>query len=191
MTAKAWAVVEFDEHRDPIWSSGPFTEEQARERFAYVTKKRSQRSDVVLRARSAALLHRGKVVEACSIRRSRREPMLGNNRLLHLDVDVREQIIGLELMATRLARISLRQNGTHRVGPGWSQVRRMACEIWTLVRGRSAVPVYGSVDVWWLQEWTCGCSQVEHSQAALHDQCPYHAAPAAHPAVEFLGDGDA
>jgi len=177
MATREWAVVEFDDDRQPIWTAGPYDEVQARDRFRFVTRDRSQRSDVVLRSRSAALLHRGKIVEATSIRRSRRAPLVGNKRLHHLDVDVREQLIGLELLATRLAGASLRQNGSYRSGPGWWIVRGVACELWKLVRGHSTVKAYGETNVWWLVEWECHCSQIEHSRTALPEQCPYHQAP--------------
>jgi hypothetical protein len=178
VTAREWAVVEFDADRQVIHTAGPFDEVQARDRFRYVTRDRSQRSDVVLRSRSAALLCRGQIVEAANIRRSRRTPLIGNRRLHHLEVDVREQIIGLELLATRLALASLRSNGDYRIGPGWWIVRGVACEVWRLVRGHSTIKAYGETNVWWLQEWTCRCTQVEHSRTALPDCCPYHDEPA-------------
>jgi hypothetical protein len=181
-----WAVLEFDTDQAPIWSAGPFTEEQARAHFAYVARGRSQRSDVVLRSRSAALVHRGKIVEACSIRRSRRAPLLGNKRLHHLDVDSREAIIGLELLAARLARASLRRDGTPRMAPGWAAIRDVVTEVWTLVRGASAAPSDGSG--WWLREWECGCTQVERDVDALPDVCPYHAAPR-HRATAYFVEG--
>lgn len=174
-----WAVIEFDVDQAPIWSAGPFTEEDARARFAYVTRERSQRSDVVLRARSAALLLRGQIVEACSVRRSRRAPLFGAKRLHHLDVDTREAIIGLELLATGLVQAATRKDGTPRIGPGWAQIRRSASRVWSLVRD-TAASVDGRDAGWWLRTWLCGCSQVERQATALHDVCPYHQAPAVH-----------
>lgn len=167
-----WLVVEFAAGEVPIWTAGPFTEAEARKRFEYVTKNRSQRSDVVIRALSAALLHRGKVVEAASVRRSRRAPFIGNKRLNHLDVDVRDRIFDLELMATRLAFASLRKDGTPRFGPAWRMAMSIACEILILVRGASWKG--GIESGLWLVEWRCRCSQVERERVALHATCPYH-----------------
>lgn len=172
---RRWAVVEFDAEDVPIWSFGPYDKTEAREKFEYVTRTRSQRSDVVLRGRSAALLYRGKVVRAERIRRSRRAPMLGNKRLRHLDADSRETLIGLDLLAARLAQAGLRADGTPRTQAGWERVRAAACEIWDLVRGSVAAP--GQVTGWWLQEWTCHDSQVERTVAELPTTCPYHDAP--------------
>lgn len=172
---RRWAVVEFDADDFPIWSFGPYDKAEAREKFDYITRKRSQRSDVVLRGRSAALLYRGNVVKAERIRRSRRAPLLGNTLLRHLDANSRETITGLDLLAARLVKAGLRNDGTPRTHAGWDRVRSAACEIWDLVRGTPAAP--GQVTGWWLQEWTCHDSQVERTITELPATCPYHDAP--------------
>ena len=183
--AARWLVVEFDAKNRPIWTHGPMTEAEARERFEYVTRKRHQRSDVVIRARSAALLERGQVVEATTVRRSRRAPHVGNKALTHLDVESREQIVLLELKATRLGWASLRRDGTPRIGPSWRMARRVACEILNLVRGSSSKG--GVPGCWWLVEWDCHDTQAEREQAALHGTCPYHDAPVLHGPVYVEG----
>lgn len=184
-----WAVVEFDADQEPIWTSGPFTEEQARARFTYVTRERSQRSDVVLRARSAALLRRGKVVEACSVRRSTRAPLLANKRLRHLDADSRQVIISFELLAVSLARAAIRKDGKPRVGPKWASVRATAVDIWNLVRW-TPKGAEGPPCSWWMQEWQCGCTQIEERRVALSGTCPYHEAPTTHAATLVKAEVD-
>jgi hypothetical protein len=174
--ARRWAVVEFDADDIPIWSFGPYDKAEARERFEYVTRKRSQRSEVALRGRSAALLYRGQVVKAEKIRPSRRAPLLENKRLHHLNVETRRALIDLDVVAADLARAGLRADGTPRTQIGWGRVRSVACEIWDLVRGSAASP--GQVTGWWLQEWTCGDHQVERTVVKLPAECPYHDAPA-------------
>lgn len=182
-----WAVVEFDADEQMIWSSPALGEDHAREMFEYVVRRRSQRSDVVLRARSAALLHRGRVVEALGLRRSRRAPMLGNKRLSHLDVDSREVVTGLELLGTRLGWASLRRDGRPRVGPSARVARSVACQILDLVRG--ATSTGPSAGGWWMVEWSCHCTQVEREQASIHNVCPYHPGAEVYRGPDFVEHG--
>lgn len=183
---REWLVVEFDAELQPIWTTPPLTEDEARARFEYVTRKRHQRSDVVIRARSAALLHRGRVVEALDVRRSRRAPYLGNKRLTHLDVESRQNVVDLEVKATRIGWASLRRDGTPRIGPAWRMARAAACEILDLVRGTTSTG--GTESGWWMVEWACHCTQVEREKTALHETCPYHEAPVAH-GPDFIDHG--
>jgi hypothetical protein len=171
----SWSVVEFDEHHEPLHRWVELDETTAREHFEWVTTKRGNRSDVIRRSCSAALLHGVDVIEARALRRSRRAPFLANRRLEHLDPDTRERIVRLEVLGVLLAKAATRRDGTPRRGPWWPTIRAVACELWTLTRGHEAAPHRpGDVPGWWMAEWTCRCTQVERVRADLPDRCPYH-----------------
>lgn len=165
-----WSVIEFDAARVVISLERFPSEGTARGKFHYVTE-RSQRSDVVQRARSAALLCDGQLVEATEIRPTRRAPWVGGQRFHELDPPARESLHRLDLLAARLALASLRVDGQPRWGPVWARVRVVACELWDTVRDPSScpdVPARG----WWLVEWSCGCVQAEPTRRAVHKSWP-------------------
>lgn len=178
----AWSVVEFDDQHEPVHSWVELEEVTARAHFEWVTTKRGNRSDVIRRSRSAALVHGVDVVEARPLRVSRRAPFLANRRLEHLDADIRERIVRLEVLGVLLAKAATRRDGTPRRGPWWPTIRAVACELWTLTRGHESVaPRSSDASGWWMVEWTCRCTQVERALAELPARCPYHdAAPIPH-----------
>lgn len=167
-----WAVVEFDAHHQLVHRWEDLDEATAREHFVWVTTKRGNRSDVIRRSRSAALMHGDVVVEAQPLRNSKRAPFLANRRLEHLDPDVRESIVRLEVLGVLLAKAATRRDGSPRRGPWWPTIRAVACELWALTRGHDTRP--SESPGWWMAEWTCRDTQVARVRADLPDRCPYH-----------------
>lgn len=185
-----WSVAEFSVDHEELWRWEGLGEDDARRHFEWVTTERGNRSDVVRRSHSAALVHGTEVVDARPLRQSRRAPFLANRRLEHLDSDTRERIVRLEVLGVLLAKAATRRDGTPRRGPWWSPVRAVACELWTLTRGHEvAAKRGGDVPGWWMAEWSCRCTQVERVRADLPDRCPYHEAPPIARSPQLVEDG--
>lgn len=185
-----WAVAEFDADQVELCRWIELDEAEARDLFVWVTKERQGRSDVVRRSEYAALVSGAEVIDARPLHRSRRAPFLANKRLEHLDVESRERIARLEVLAVDLAHAATRRDGTPRRGPMWPLIRAVACELWMLTRGATAVPPKRGEPVgWWLVEWTCRCSQVERVRSELHERCPYHDDPPIPHSPQLVEDG--
>lgn len=185
---KTWSVVEFDVDHAELWRWEGLDEDDARQHFEWVTTERGNRSDVIRRSHSAALVCGVEVIDARTLRGSRRAPFVANRRLEHLDPDTRERIVQLEVLGVLLAKAATRRDGEPRRGAWWLAVRAVACELWTLTRGHESVSRSGDGPGWWMAEWTCRCTQVERSRRDLPDRCPYHEAPAIRHSPQLVED---